>query len=201
MYWYQHDEALFQKEVQLLSEYYPSLKMHQEKSKIHFSGLLDIENIDSYHIEILLPDDYPHSLPTVKDIGNDIPKTIDRHMYNDGSCCLTINHIMVQKYQREHYYLVNFIEDFVKPFFANQLYFDQTGKWLTGEYSHGNEGKREYLKEHISITDDILVDKLLKLATKTRLNLRKQCPCHSNKPLKRCHLKTILEIKKILPYL
>ena len=201
MPWYQHNETLFHKEIKLLKEYYPSLKFYQEDSKIYFRGLLNIEDIDSFEIEILLPDDYPKSLPIVKDIGNDIPRNIDRHMYSDGTCCLTINHVMIQKYQSDNYYLLNFIDDFVKPFFANQLYFEQTGKWLTGEYSHGNTGKREYLKEYIQITDDVLFNKLLNLATKTRLNQRKKCPCYSNKPLKRCHLQTVLEIKRLLPYL
>ncbi len=201
MYWYQNNEVLFLKEVQLLQEHYPSLAMYKENSTIYFRGILNIEDIDSFEIEIMIPNDYPKSLPIVKDIGNDIPRNIDRHMYSDGSCCLTINHIMKQKYQDGSYYLVYFINDFVKPFFANQLYFEQTGNWLTGEYHHGNDGKRQYLKEHIQVTDDTLFNKLLKLAIRSRLNQQKKCPCHSNKPLKRCHLKTVLEIKNILPHL
>ncbi len=201
MPWYQYNETLFHKEIKLLREYYPSLKFYQENSKIYFRGLLNIEDIDSFEIEILLPEDYPKSLPIVKDIGNNIPKNINRHMYSDGTCCLTINHVMIQKYQANNYYLLNFIDDFVKPFFANQLYFEQTGTWLTGEYSHGNDGKREYLKEYIQITDDVLFGKLLHLAIKSRFNQQKQCPCHSKKPLKRCHLQTVLEIKRLLPYL
>ncbi len=197
-FWWEDNHHLFEKEKELLSKYYPSLKFFIENNTVAIKGLLDIENIDSYEIEIIIPDNYPASLPIVKEVGGDIPREVDRHMYDNGVCCLAINNEIIEKYKNQ-YFLKNFIDDFVKPFFANQLYFEQTGEWLNGEYSHGAEGKLEYISDKTGIGDKELLLKFIKLALQKIPNLNKKCPCQKNKPLKRCHLNTVLQIKRLLP--
>ena len=198
--WWKSNEKLFTFEQELMSQYYPSLKLSIKNGFVTYSGLLNIKDIDTYHIQIILPNDYPNNIPIVFEIGGDIPKVLNRHINDNGSCCLTINDEIKTKYKKD-YFLKDFLDDFVNPYFANQLYYEQTGNWLNGEYSHGMLGKWEYLTDKTNIQNNSLLLNFIRIAEKNIPNLNKKCPCKSNKPLKKCHLNTVLQIKRILPNL
>ncbi len=74
----------------------------------------------------------------VYETGNRIEKIADRHIYDDGSCCLELS-------MPEQKKLSDFIRCFVCPFFVWQAYYEQYNEvppW--GEWSHGIEGIKEF---------------------------------------------------------
>lgn len=195
--WYEN-KSFFANEKELISEYYPMLHYVEENKNIKLIGELYIKEInDSYTIEIIFLDDYPNSLPLVKEIGNDIPKELDRHISYDGSCCLCVP-------QLEKYYfpknsnIKDFLDKLVVPFFVNQAYFDMTGKWINGEYSHGILGIYEFYSNFFESKDINKILNLLKVIMKSIPNFNKKCPCFSGKSIKKCHFKSLINLKKII---
>lgn len=195
--WYSN-LSFFKKEKELISKYYPTLKYIEENKNFKLIGELYIKEIDdSYSIEINFLDDYPNSLPIVKEIGNDIPKDLNRHISFDRTCCLCVP-------QLEKYYfpkdsnIKDFLDKLVIPFFANQAYFEMTGQWINGEYSHGYLGIYEFYREFFDIENINKILQLLQISIKTIPNFNKKCPCKCGKSIRKCHMKKILELKKLV---
>ncbi|MXZ48977.1 MAG: hypothetical protein F4Z13_07020 [Candidatus Dadabacteria bacterium] len=127
---------------------------------------------DVYEIKILL-----NGQPKVFEVGGRIKKLaeklgrpiVDLHLFpEDESCCLGIFLI------NERETLSNFVINKVYPYFVWQAYFEKFGKTPPcGEYSHGEQGKREFLK-HVS-----------------DIGRNDPCPCGSGLKFKICcHSKT-----------
>lgn len=195
--WYEN-KSFFTNEKELISEYYSALEYVKENENVKLIGELYIKEInDSYTIEIIFLDAYPNSLPIVKEIGDDIPKELNRHISYDGNCCLCVP-------QLEKYYfpknsnIKDFLDKLVVPFFVNQAYFDMTGKWINGEYSHGYLGVYEFYSDFFRLKDTDIISEILKIVTKSIPNLNKKCPCSSGKSIKKCHMDKIIEIRKIV---
>lgn len=198
MYKWYINSSFFEEEKELVSKYYPTLKYIEENKNFKLIGELYIKEIDdSYSIEINFLDDYPNSLPIVKEIGNDIPKELDRHISYDGTCCLCVP-------QLEKYYfpkgsnIKDFLDKLVVPFFANQAYFELTGEWINGEYAHGILGIYEFYNNLLGIKNINEILNLLKIVKKSIPNFNKKCPCNSGKSVRKCHLVKIVQLKKII---
>jgi len=197
---------ILEKDIEEIKKKYPELKIYPKNDEIVLKGLLDIYDrngnyIDSFNVEIFVPKSFPKSLPIVKEIGDDIPKNPDRHVNPDGTLCLTLPVIMKEKLKKNPS-VVFYIEKFVKPYLAIQIYFEKTGKWLTGEYNHGEKGVIEFISELFNLDIGIAT----KLYYYSKINMKKVaiinwnslCPCGSGRVLKKCHKKQILKILKLL---
>lgn len=194
--WWEEDSLLFEIEKRLVLQHYPSLHYHIIGEKVKLVGELFIAQIDdSYSIELEFPDNYPKSLPSVKEVGGDIVRELDLHISHDGNCCLCLP-------QLESFYfpdgsnIITFFEKLVIPFFANQAYFKITGNWISGEYSHGISGVYEFYSEIFKTKNIRIILKLLCLSIQSIPNYNKKCVCGSNISIKKCHLVTIIKLKK-----
>lgn len=197
--WWLENTFFFMKEKELILKKYPLLIYSIEENVVKLIGELYIEEIDdSYSIEIEFPKDYPKSLPTVKEVGGDIPRELHFHISFDGNCCLCVPQLE-KFYFPDDSNIITFIEKLVLPFFANQAYFKITGTWLNGEYSHGDLGVYEFYKEILEIKSLTEIVKFLELSLKSYINLNKKCLCNSNKPIKRCHLSELNHLRKLIP--
>ncbi len=196
--WWEENSTFFDKEKEIIKHQYPSLHYIVQENNIHLLGEIYIKEIDdSYSIKIAFPFDYPNSLPIVISDSEDIEKNIDLHIYSDGSCCLCLPHLE-QFYFKKGSSINVFIDNLVKPFFANQAYYKITGKWLNGEYSHGLKGIYEFYSEVFECSDTYSILQLLYLSIKSAPNYNKKCYCGSNKSIKKCHLSNIVKLKKIV---
>ena len=100
---------------------------------------------------------------------------IDLHFYSDGACCLDL-----RSTPERFLGLGSFMKELVPPFFYRLSYVDKHGlkaarRNLWGEYSHGDVGFGEYVRELIRIGNQ----------SPGRNN---PCPCGRGKKYKRCHL-------------
>ena len=110
---------------------------------------------------------------------------IDLHFYpnGDGACCLGIRHL-----QERNFTIKRFIYERVAPFFYRLSYTDRFGIEATrndlwGEYSHGDEGFREYEKE------------MLNLARRNP-GRNASCPCGSGIKYKKCCLDEVQAVER-----
>ena len=194
--WWKTKPSCFTKEQEQLAVNYPSLNFSIEDNTVFIRGKLQIANIAAFEIEIKLPDDYPVSLPEVKELGGKIPIVNDRHVNYDGTCCLTVPAKMYQDLGK-NYSIIDYISKFVIPFFANQIHYEINGVWANGDYNHGVQGIFEYYAELLEVKSPKIVADLMKITLQPFPKLSQKCPCESSKRLKKCHLKSIILLKQI----
>ena len=196
--WWKTNPSFFTEEQERLAINYPSLNFITEDNTIFIRGKLQIAKIAAFDIEIKLPDDYPVFLPDVKELGGKIPIADDRHVNENGTCCLTVPAKMYQNLGKS-YSIIDFIDKFVVPFFANQVHYEIHGVWANGDYSHGRQGIFEFYAELLQIKNVKRVTDLMKIALQTFPKLSQKCPCGSEKRLKKCHNVQISNLKKSIP--
>jgi hypothetical protein len=86
--WFEQDPAAFvQLESQLRAKH-PTLHAFIVDGECHVRGTFAAVEADRYVLDIALPVNYPHGMPSVWETGGRIPREIDRHIFGDGSLCL-----------------------------------------------------------------------------------------------------------------
>lgn len=194
--WWVNHPGLFEKEKRLIAESFPGLSLLLESRSIYLRGELYLESIDdSYYIEIEIPDDYPVSIPILREKGGEIPHQMDRHINGDGTCC-----VCIKPAERLHWptgsSIVDYVQSLVIPFLINQYHFDATGQWISGDYSHGDRGVYEFYAEHLNEPNPVRLLGLLAEAINPLMNKMKKCPCGSKKVFRKCHLGKVIFLKK-----
>ena len=183
---------------------YPKLKLVWEEETFLCIGEVDVfdkENVywDSFLIRITIPiKPYPYFFPNLFITDDRIPKEDDRHINPDLSCCVEVEQKQILR-AKKGITILQFLDEYVIPYFADQLYYEKEDGWANGDYQHGIDGKIQYYSE-LTGTDD-LKEILYILKNLERINtieLYKPCFCKSGKKLKYCH-KNELKILLNLP--
>ena len=156
------------------------------------TGNMDSYFRDSFSIKIELDALDRNGWPTVYEVGGrhariaerENVETIDLHFYPDGACCLGLQLLADRKTT-----LKEFVDELVIPFFYRLSYTDVHGlatsrEHLWAEYSHGDEGLREYLSDVADIAGH-------------GLGRNDPCACGSGRKYKRCHLGEVNKFKQM----
>lgn len=199
---------------------YPGLKYHNEngvewwEGQFSFTALFDSIRVkDQFTIRIELPSK-PHRFPKVREIGGrtdtiftkwqsrgKIKEIADLHVNPDGFICFCPKPEENRK-STQPIEIRGFINEFVIPYFFALSKFEKTGKWIWGEYSHGDFGILEYYLDHRNGGDVTLLDDCLNTLkmnpTKRQLNGKERCDCGSGVKLKKCHRKAFEGYKAIV---
>lgn len=187
-------------DVQEAVKVYDKLTINKEEGTV--SGEFDIINpntnevLDTFSLLITFPKKYPSQcLPIVKEVSHKIPRIPDRHVYPDGTLCITtpIKEFLICK---AGITFIQFLEDILRPFLATQMAISMG--WLDsfpqGEYGHGFEGIYESYSEFFSLKEsDKIVAGLQMVLNKNQRN--KLCFCRSGKKLKKCHINRIYTLQ------
>ena len=153
------------KDLNMVLEMFPKLKLFEKDKKKSVYGEIDIFDVagnyvDSFDIKVVVPRNYPQGFPLLFETGNKFDHVPDRHVSEDGSCCvcsLQESDLVSQK----GIFIKDFFLRYVIPYLANQLYFDSEQKWVNGDYEHGVDGILQYYKELFEMNDIGEVIKLL----------------------------------------
>ena len=188
--WHIQNPKLLENIKTSLLEHFPDLKVFIENEVVFIRGDLSLpESVDKFSIEIEFKDDYPDSVPVVKEIGGRIPHG-ERHTFTNGNCCL-----FVREEKWKHYpkgtKLIDFINNVVIPYFLAQTYFEITGQWLWGERGHGIYGILEFYEEELKTNDIKLIVRFIEYLAKPTLKKYRICYCGSMKKLQNCHYQTL----------
>lgn len=161
--------------------------LYFNESKSEFSGNLFVEENDCYQVSINITP-FPNSFPIVKELGERIPRNVDRHLYSDASCCLTTKAKEQLLLKKKIKTLDSFIADIVIPFFQNNSYFEINKKYINGDYKHGITGVFEAYQEIANITDiKLLLDFLHDRIVRKKYHRNDLCFCNSGAKFKKCH--------------
>lgn len=154
--------------------------------------LIDVDGNchDEYSVKILATGTFPNSFPLLFEIGGQIPKNYDWHVYEtDGHCCIktTPEEILACK---KGITLKRFIEDEVKPYLFNQT-FRRLNGFFSQERSHGFMGSLEFLQEVFETKNiNLIKNGLLFISRRKTPNRTAMCFCGSGKKYRKCHRDT-----------
>lgn len=190
-------EKKFDRDFSKAQNVFPKLKASWDsKNQCWFIlGEIDICDVKgeywgSFDILIHVPKSYPYCLPTVKEVSSHIKRIDDWHINNDGVCCFDVEHKMLL-YAKRGINILNFLKDYVYPYFANQLYKFETKKYAGEEYKHHFEGIKQFYSEDLNIQDAKTAVLILEAVLKNDIPGRNaKCICLRDK-FKKCHLSTV----------
>lgn len=189
------------KDLNEVLEMFPKLKLFEKDKQKSVCGEIDIFDaagnyVDSFTIKVTVPRNYPHEFPLLFEISNKFEHIPDRHINEDGSCCvcsLQESDLISQK----GIAIKDFFLGYVIPYLANQLYFDSEEEWANGDYEHGVEGILQFYQEIFEMETIEEVINLLSFFNKQKMNRNDDCFCGKKEKLKRCHLQTYTIIKDL----
>ncbi len=191
---------LIEAQFKELAEYHNGIAMSSDNGRVLICGQFEIdlelgENSyqDTYKLEIILPENYPQTPPTVRELENRIPKEF--HLNPDKTLCLAPP-LAVRKKFTENKTLLGFFIHLVAPYLFSFNYWKQYGAMPYGEYSHGGKGIWEYYQKCFDVTTDFSVLSLLKSLVENTFRGHLQCPCGSGKITRKCHGALLLDIMK-----
>jgi len=145
---------------------------------------------DFFDIEIRVEDDFPKSIPKVKELGHRVRSVSYEHINPDGTLCLEVDTKILIDLNKNPT-LLYFSEEFIKTYFISFLFFKRHGKFPFGERSHGEDGYLEFYSELFSITNKEAARKLLSLLFNGGLKGHVLCSCDSGRRYRNCHREQI----------
>ena len=189
------------KDISKVLEMFPKLTLLEENKEKSLVGEIDIFDalgnyVNSYNTKIVIPKNYPYGFPILFETSNKFSHIPDRHISEDGSCCvcsLQESDLVSQK----GITIKDFFLRYVIPYLANQLYFNSEEEWANGDYEHGADGILQYYKELFGINDIDEVITLLSFFNAKKMNRNDNCFCKSKNKLKKCHLEVYNIIKDL----
>lgn len=181
---------------------FPFLECEIENGIITIRGIWPVYGetslIDNYSIKIVIPDDYPDSVPKVYELEGKIPRTPDRHINSDGSCCL-----FAPPERWEQWPLGAGIDVLlngaVKSYFFSQTYFDLEKVWPFGEWLHDIAGIIQFYLVRLNLRTIQDIKRLMIVIDKKNVPKNWNCPCGSKKLYLHCHKSRVEKLKDILP--
>jgi hypothetical protein len=201
--WYEINPQLLEQLKADLRAAYPDLHVYQEERRILVRGSFPITHegmvMDRYLIEIELLDDYPRSVPIVREIGEVIPRTYDFHIRNGrGEACLFLPEEQSKAYPPGITF-VAFLHGPVRHFFLGQSLVRRGQPWPFGEWGHGAKGTFEFYAELLETSDFAIIQRYLDYLTKKHIKAHWICPCGSGKQLRYCHINRLRELRIKIP--
>ena len=162
--WHEKAPKYFSQFENLIEENYPDFRILNKNNIIYVKGRLLLKSQENkskagYNIEIEIPNNYPKSIPKIRELNGAIKKVPRQHFNRDGTACLFVKDEAF-KYLNNKLTIIDFINGPVKDFFISQHYFSLTGKWIYGERGHGDKGIIEFYKEEIGTEDKNVIIKL-----------------------------------------
>jgi len=141
--------GIFQHDIEMAATKFDRLKVVERSSEMVLAGKLDIVDPggkiwETFEVEMLKSPRYPYEFPHLFETGGKIPKIADWHVYDDTkACCVDVkpNEIIICA---KGLHVIDYIERYAIPYFANQTHRILEGYYKYGEYSHGVLGLAEF---------------------------------------------------------
>lgn len=205
--WFRADAAFYQREVDAVRNYQPSLALEilpagarigNKKKPVQDSVVCrgkyvlkvpETERHYDYSILALTQQTHPRDMPILFCDDPKLPVgVLDRHILDDCQACLGVRAEIRMKWQPKRG-IVGFLQDFVEPFLAWQLYYETHGNaGPFGERKHGAEGIIEFYAEYLEIPGDDHISAFMELLVRrNKPKGHELCPCASGKKLRDCH--------------
>lgn len=184
--------------------YYPKLDLLQIEKNLEVAGEWEVnfngEVIETYNIQIKIPEDYPNSVPDVFELSGKIPKHRNRHLSQGWNwrACLFVPDQRWEIWPIGAGFL-KFLKIPVHNFFLSQAYFDEYLIWPFKDRPHGDDGILDYYFEKFGTSDLQKNITLLQLVYGDQIHRQSFCPCGSKNKIRRCHGPLIVLLRENQP--
>lgn len=201
MPWFEREPEAFEAVRRLLVQKYPTLHARQIGGAVVIKGTLGINHdgveVDRYHLELRLPDNYPISLPMVWETAERIPREMDRHVHpTSGALCLGVNEELWIAMNGD--FSVDRVLDIpVRNFLIGNSLVEQGQDWPTGDRSHGLRGIMEFYETLVGIKGERALFLFLRSFLLKKLKGHWPCPCGSGNILRRCHMDGVRQLGRL----
>lgn len=174
----------------------------------------------SVQIEVFIPCSYPRAVPRITEISQLVPRSLDYHMYEGGTICLS-SEFSMKSHLAEHSDFLDFFTAFFIPYIYAALLKKKHGidfKYIFGDLSHGVEGEIEAYKYAFKLRDEVaesralmypldfyhgggsvnwviakkVLHTLYALSKKKRIVNKQPCPCGCGKKLAQCDFRYLI---------
>ncbi|MEQ8413707.1 MAG: SEC-C domain-containing protein [Imperialibacter sp.] len=166
------------------------------RTPVGLEGIIDIHDSDglnrgSFQIRVGNFQNYPNSFPSLRELSRLIPRIEDRHVYGDGNCCVTVLQMQLIE-ARRGILLSRYFSQYVVPYLANQIHYEEYGEWANEEYMHGFSGQIQFYVEELKMKDFQTLYRAFEIALgRIRISRNDKCFCHSGLKYKQCHIGSI----------
>ena len=201
MKWYERYPAMVDREKARIRRKFSNLALDTATGgEAIITGMIEVIPDVGFSTHLIIPNNYPNRVPSLKCNPTEIPWEADRHVYTNGMACLCV----ASEY-RTHWPkgsdLTDFLSKLVVPYFVAQLYFEAHGQWPpTGQRSHGRKGivesYREYLAPLGSVSERTVHDTMKLMARISPPKGHVPCPCGSGRKLRKCHRELFTELRR-----
>lgn len=149
-----------------------------------------------FQIRILLPPDFPRSLPITFETGGRIPWTAARHVVeHSGAACVLLPDERWRIFPVGAPF-VDYLRGPLHSYFLGQLVVEAGGKWPYGEWGHAAEGILEFYYETLGVRTPQEVLRYLGALKRPKLKPHKPCPCGSSRQLAACCLVKVKALRE-----
>ncbi|MGI8922771.1 MAG: hypothetical protein ACR2HJ_01815 [Fimbriimonadales bacterium] len=158
---------------------------------------LDGNEITRFSIKVVVTAVFPDELPLIFETANRIPRVPDRHINEDGSCCIGVAAALRQRMGRS-FRLSDYVLGPMSEYFLGQALVDYGRPWPAGEARHGELGVIDFWLSALNAKRPENVLNLLTYSSfmrKPRKNSR--CPCGLRKRARACHLAKIVWVQAL----
>ena len=198
--------SYLKKDLDAVLDSYPKLSFNwsEEHKSISLSGDLDICDFngdywDTFNVFIVTDwEKYPYSAPILIERSEKIPRRRERHISEEGVCCVDVNHKLLREAQKG-ISLLGFLTKWVYPFFANQLYYEEEKDYANGDWKHDFDGILQFYREELNLYDSPLILTVLKAIVSNSLPKRNELCLCGKKKSKRCDHNSAIDFLSKLP--
>lgn len=189
---------LLQKDFIKIQKKYPNLKLSKFGKNNRIEGLIPLFDDNEvywgdFQIEIIIDESYPLTFPMVTETGGRIPKEADRHIYSNGSCCLTVKPIQNIE-ANQGIDLKRYFDVYLVPYLFNQIFFEGHDRFANEEYLHNTRGILQYFIELLKVRN---IETCLFLMINFVRNESDLCICGSNLNWLDCHKDEVNTLRSI----
>jgi len=156
----------------------------------NYEGLESIE--DWFEIEIVIPEDYPTSLPAVTELQGKVRSDYE-HLYSDGTFCLAPPLAERQAFNEDPT-LLGFFNHLVIPYLYSYCYWEKHGSYPFGDRPHGFHGLIEHYLEIFETQAKPELRDGLERIVKYGYRGHHPCPCGSGIIIRNCHKEVVRSI-------
>jgi hypothetical protein len=142
--------------------------------------------IDSFEVEMRVPQSYPKDLPDVVETGGRIEEGYPHRNPGVGTMCLGAP-VQVRLAFMEEPTILGFVNRLVVPFLYGFAYWYRHDEHPFGELEHGNAGIAQYYRRRLGLADDLAVLSFLGYLFEHGFRGHHDCPCGSRRKLRACH--------------
>ena len=186
----------------LLEVDFPELSVSVRSGTICIHGEFQIVDggrvIDLYDIEITVAPGRLRALPTLREVGGRIPRTLDNHMNSDGTACVGVPDELFYR-SPLGFDLLGYLKGPVLAYFTGQSLVQRGEKWPYGEYGHGVDGRVEFYGGLLRTNDPQQVSALLTMLVAPRLRSKRLCPCGSGQKIRDFHWGVVTALRARVP--